>query len=132
MADPDSAPDPAPDPAAERRLERLRAIALALPEATELETWGHPTFRVRDKMFASCGNDAATCTFKADPAEREGLLADEERFFFPAYVGRFGWVGMHLEGADWDEVAELIATSFCLIGPKRLSRSVLESRQGEQ
>ena len=31
---------------------RLRAICLALPEATEKEAWGDPTFRVRDKIFA--------------------------------------------------------------------------------
>ncbi len=28
-----------------------RRLALSLPEAEERETWGHPTFRVRDKMF---------------------------------------------------------------------------------
>jgi hypothetical protein len=25
---------------------------------------------------------------------------------------------------DWEEIAELIATSYCLIAPKRLSRTV--------
>src|SRR5690606_27392243 len=34
------------------RLERLRAICLALPEATEKIAWGDPTWRVRDKIFA--------------------------------------------------------------------------------
>ena len=33
-------------------LARLRAICLALPEATEVEAWGEPTFRVRNKLFA--------------------------------------------------------------------------------
>jgi hypothetical protein len=40
----------APDP-----VDRFRALALALPEVVEVETWGHPTFRVRNKMFATCG-----------------------------------------------------------------------------
>lgn len=36
-----------------RRLTaRLRKICLALPEATEKEAWGDPTFRVRDRIFA--------------------------------------------------------------------------------
>ena len=30
-------------------LGAIRDIALGFPEATEKETWGHPTFRVRDK-----------------------------------------------------------------------------------
>jgi hypothetical protein len=29
----------------------FRAIALALPEAEERETWGHATFRVRDTIW---------------------------------------------------------------------------------
>ena len=37
-------------------LDRLRAICLALPEAAERETWGHATFRVRDKIFAMAGD----------------------------------------------------------------------------
>ena len=31
---------------------QLRELALGLPGAEERETWGHPTFRVRDKIFA--------------------------------------------------------------------------------
>jgi hypothetical protein len=35
-------------------------------------------------------------------------------------------VGIRLDRAvlDWEEVAELIATSFCLIAPRRLSDQV--------
>ena len=40
-------------------LDRLRAICLALPEATERETWGQATFRVRDKIFAMAGEGSA-------------------------------------------------------------------------
>jgi predicted DNA-binding protein (MmcQ/YjbR family) len=104
-----------------KRIARLRAICLGLPETMEKETWGHPTFRVRDKMFAACGDDAATFTFKADPDERVPLLGDD-RFFVPAYVGSKGWLGMRLDGeVDWVEVAELVETSWTLIAPKRVS-----------
>ena len=34
-------------------LKRVRDICLALPEASEKEAWGRPTFRIRGKkMFA--------------------------------------------------------------------------------
>ncbi|MFN7976312.1 MAG: MmcQ/YjbR family DNA-binding protein [Acidobacteriota bacterium] len=33
-------------------LKQVRAICLALPEATEKEAWGAPTFRVKGKQFA--------------------------------------------------------------------------------
>jgi predicted DNA-binding protein (MmcQ/YjbR family) len=107
-----------------RNLERLRKICLALPEAEELETWGEPTMRVRNKIFAFPRE--TQLTIKADPDERVSLLADP-RFFLPPYVGGKGWVGLRLQSVgeatkpDWDEVAELIATSYRLIAPKRLS-----------
>ena len=35
-----------------RPLVRLRKLCLSLPEAHEVEAWGEPTFRVRNKIFA--------------------------------------------------------------------------------
>jgi predicted DNA-binding protein (MmcQ/YjbR family) len=110
-------------------LERVRKLCLALPEAFEVETWDHPTFRVgsgRGKIFCIAAADGSSIRLKADPAEREAVLAQGDPFYLPAYVGHKGWVGMSLDGAgtDWEEVAELIATSYCLISPKRLARQV--------
>jgi predicted DNA-binding protein (MmcQ/YjbR family) len=103
-------------------LDRLRAICLRLPEAAEQTTWDEPTMRVRGKIFAFAHDDSVTV--KADPGERAALLADE-RFFVPAYVGHKGWVGLRLgEDVDWDEVAELVATSYRMIAPKRLAAQV--------
>ena len=103
---------------------RFRKLALSLPETYEKEAWGHPTFRVgRDKMFASMAEDGSSATVKADPEERPALLADPDRYFLPAYVGSKGWVGINLASTrtDWDEVAELVRTSFVLIAPKRIA-----------
>ena len=105
-------------------------LCLALPDAFEVETWGHPTFRVgggKGKIFCIAADDGSSMRLKADPAEREALLAQGEPFYMPAYVGGKGWVGMDLgRGTDWEEVAELVATSYCIIAPKRLARQVTE------
>jgi predicted DNA-binding protein (MmcQ/YjbR family) len=110
-------------------IERVRTLCLGLPEAFEVEAWGRPTFRVgtgRGKMFCMAAVDGSSITLKADPLEREALLAQGDPFYVPPYVGGKGWVGIRLDHArtDWDEVAELIATSYCLIAPKRLAREV--------
>jgi predicted DNA-binding protein (MmcQ/YjbR family) len=93
-----------------------------------METWGHPTFRVgggRGKMFCTAAEDGSTITMKADPLEREALLAQGDPFYFPPYVGAKGWVGVNLgRGSDWEEVAELIATGYCLVAPKKLAAQV--------
>jgi len=108
-----------------RALGRLRRICLALPEAVEIETWGHPTFRVRNKIFVGCGageDGRPQMSCKAPPGEQQALVASNpERFFVPAYVGSKGWVGVYLEGAvDWVEVTELVEESYRLTAPKRL------------
>jgi predicted DNA-binding protein (MmcQ/YjbR family) len=110
-------------------INRVRRLCLALPEAFELEAWDHPTFRVgsgRGKIFCIATDSGSSITVKADPVEREALLAQGDPFYLPPYVGTKGWVGVNLDHprTDWEEVAELIATGYCLIAPKRLARQV--------
>ncbi|HUZ65184.1 MAG TPA: MmcQ/YjbR family DNA-binding protein [Acetobacteraceae bacterium] len=108
-----------------RPADRLRAICLALPEAVEQETWGHPTFRVRGRIFAMERRDDGGISLwcKAPPGSQAVLVgADPERFFAPPYVGPKGWIGVRLDGAaDWEEIAELVRRSYRLIAPKRLA-----------
>lgn len=110
-------------------IERVRALCLALPESFEREAWEHPTFRVgsgRGKMFCIAAEDGSSIRVKADPVERDALLAQGAPYYFPAYVGVRGWIGIELEHpqTDWRQVAELVATAYCLVAPKRLSRLV--------
>jgi predicted DNA-binding protein (MmcQ/YjbR family) len=107
-----------------KNLERIRAIALALPEATEELTWGdHVNFRVRNKMFCLPG-EGDRLTVKADPEERVALLGDPRVTPAP-YLAKGGWVRVHLAAPiDWEEVRELVTTSYCLIAPKSLSKLV--------
>ena len=119
---------------AARILARLRKVCLALPDAHEVEAWGEPTFRVRNKLFAmyasptnhhGSGRPAVWC--KAGPGN-QGLMvsANPDRFFVPPYVGPSGWVGVWLDGAvDWEEVADLLRDSYSMIAPKKL-RAMLE------
>jgi predicted DNA-binding protein (MmcQ/YjbR family) len=105
-----------------KNLERMRSIAMALPEATEEVTWGTDiNFRVRKKIFAFPGH-GDTLTVKADRNELPALL-DDSRFTPAPYLARGGWVRMDLTmgSVDWSEIDELIRTSYCLIAPKKLS-----------
>jgi predicted DNA-binding protein (MmcQ/YjbR family) len=108
-----------------KNLERMRKLALALPEATEEITWGTDiNFRVRKKIFAFPGQ-GGTLTVKADREELPALLADA-RFTPAPYLARGGWVRMDLTTAapDWEEIDELIRTSYCLIAPKKLAAQI--------
>ncbi|GBU19459.1 MULTISPECIES: MmcQ/YjbR family DNA-binding protein [unclassified Methylobacterium] len=105
-------------------IERLRRLCLALPEAHERVTFGGPTFRVREKIFAMPRDrDGRPSVWMKAPPHSQGILvgADPERFFVPPYVGPKGWIGMRLDAEpDWTEVEALVRRSYRLIAPKRL------------
>jgi hypothetical protein len=110
-------------------LAELRAVCLALPEATEVEAWGRPTFRA-GKIFALFNGDdehAYAVTFKPEADERPALLADD-RFYAPPYWGPSGWLSLDFEAApiDWTEVAELVEGSYRQVALKRMVRALEE------
>lgn len=112
---------------AEDVLQRLRALCLSFPEATEKEAWGTPTFRIRDKLFAMWDDHhhgvAHVAVWCKAPAGVQEILthAAPRRFFVPPYVGPKGWIGVRLDGeVDWDEVHDFLEESFLMTAPKRM------------
>jgi predicted DNA-binding protein (MmcQ/YjbR family) len=109
-------------------LNELRAVCLAFPESAEVEAWGRPTFRAGKKMFAVFdGNDdhAYAVIFKPEPDERRALI-DDARFYVPAYFGPGGWLALDFSAApvDWDEVAELMDSSYRQVALKRMLKAL--------
>jgi hypothetical protein len=114
-------------------IDRLREICLALPEALEVEAWGEPTFRVRNKLFAmhasadthhGAGREAvwiASNHVAQDMVRR----AKPDRYFSPPYVGPAGWIGAWIDrNPPWNEIAELLRDGYRLKAPKRLSATL--------
>ena len=117
-------------------LAEIREIALTFPTAFEKVSWGRPVF-CAPKMFAMFGGNVkgedgmipypSSLLVKVDDSDRRALEADR-RFFFPAYMGPFGWLGLDLTAAriDWAEVRELVDASFRLIAAKKLIKQLDE------
>jgi len=114
---------------------QVRAICLALPEATERIAWGEPTWRVRDKIFAQYDNNhhnagriAIWC--KSTPEAQDMYVrAGPERYFVPPYVGHKGWIGVRLDvDVDWGAFEEIVTEAWRLTAPKRLLAPFDESR----
>jgi len=105
-------------------LEKLRAICLALPEASEEGGVGNPSFKVRGKIFAMRHPQGGRMSvwLKAPPGAQGALVhTSPQVFFVPPYVGHHGWVGAWLDiGLDWEQLAELIEESYRMTAPKRL------------
>jgi hypothetical protein len=118
---------------ADAALKRVRALCLALPEATERLSHGAPCFFVK-KSFVSFVNDhhgdgrlAIWCAAPGG-AQTAMIGADPERFFRPPYVGPSGWVGVRLDvRPDWDEIAGVIEDAYRTVAPAKLV-AILDAR----
>ena len=124
---------------------RLRKICLSLPDAYEEEAWTGVRWMVHRKTFAhvltveadpraaharASGAQGPTTmvTFRSRGEELEMLRNSGHPFFYA------GWgrdvVGMVFgDDTDWDEVAELLTESFCVMAPKKLV-ALVERPQG--
>ncbi len=109
-------------------LARVRALCLALPEATERLSHGTPTWFVRHKrsfvmFWDDHHGDGRVALWCAAPAgAQEAMVADHpEVFFRPPYVGHRGWVGMRVDRRpDWAEVAEVVEEAYRAVAPPTL------------
>lgn len=71
--------------------ERLRRLCLQLPEATEVEAWGDPTYRIRNKIFAMEKGAGTDVWLKGAPGAQEAMVGSEPAcYFVPPYVGHKG------------------------------------------
>ncbi|MBJ8340631.1 MmcQ/YjbR family DNA-binding protein [Antrihabitans sp. YC3-6] len=116
-----------PSAAASVPLERLRALCLALPEATERVSHGEPAWFVRrSPQFVSLSDhhhDDRVGFWAAAPvgAQQDWVERDPNRFFVPPYVGGRGWVGVYLDvEQDWDDIADIIEDAYRAVAPKSL------------
>ena len=115
---------------------KVRSVCVGLPEAYEEPAWVGTRWRIRKRTFAhvlridsgwppayarAAGSDGpiTVMTFRSSGPELHALGHAGHPFFLP------GWwpdiVGMVLDtGVDWDEVAELLTASYCVLAPKTL------------
>ncbi len=115
----------------EALLDRVRALALALPAAEERLSHGSPGFFVRGgKFFAYFsanhhGDGITALLVKASGVEEQAMLIDRdpELYFRPAYFGPSGWIGIRLDGSavDWPHIGDWLARSWRASAPKRLA-----------
>lgn len=117
-------------------VDRLRAICLEFPEATEEQAWVGTRFMIRKRNFAhvlvieggwppayarAAGTDgpATVLTF------RSSARLDAPRFSRAPFFKPVWWpdiAGLVIDAhTDWDDIADLVAGSYCRLAPKKLA-----------
>jgi len=110
-----------------KALDRVRAIALELPETEERPSHGQATFFVAGKQFAQFRDNhhgdgkTVVCVRVSSPDEQAMLLeVDPKTYSKPAYMPT--WLSINVAGdaIDWDHVGDRIAASWELAAPRAL------------
>lgn len=117
-----------PDPDAD--LERLRAIAGALPATLEKLSHGAPTFFIeKGKVFAYFshnhhGDGRTAVHVKTSGRDEQAMLveADPDFYYVPPYTGPAGWIAMRTDqgDTDWEHIADRVARSWEMVAPRKL------------
>lgn len=108
-------------------LEKLRGVCLALPQTKETLTWGKPHFRVGEKIFCGCGENAGrpSLGLKMEPNESVLMMKGPGIEKAPYSRPGDGWVAIDPNVFDdWEEIERFLIGSFRLIAPKRLLTSL--------
>jgi len=111
---------------------RLEQMVARLPEAerVDVEAWGdEPTFRVRGKSFIFTDANVHALSVKLSREEAAAVVATDPLAEPTGYgLGRHGWVSVQIGDGDqtrWQQVEEWVRTSYTLVAPKSLAKSVL-------
>ena len=119
--------------------ERVRRIALALPEVNERLSHGEPCFFVRDRRPLCYFHDdhnrdgRISLWCPAPPgAQEEMVAAAPDRFFKPPASARgvfSDWLGVYLDlpgdsRVDWKEIAAIVKDAYRIVAPKHLVAEV--------
>jgi hypothetical protein len=103
-----------------------RKVALALPETTEQDHHGMPSFRVRDKIFATVP-DPEHIRIMVDEPEILAAVAEDPASCEPMYWGkRLACVVVNLRTVRIELLRELLTESWLRKAPKSLARSLDE------
>jgi hypothetical protein len=97
----------------------------ALAEVKRSSGQQYDTFRVRGKVFGYYWPRTRTVGLKQTLSEQLALVAERPDVFEVQFTaGGFGWVVVHLEGIDADELRELVFEAWRLSAPEDLVAQV--------
>jgi predicted DNA-binding protein (MmcQ/YjbR family) len=108
-------------------LKRLRKLCLALPETSEVNSWGHPNFRAGRRTFVTFEwiKGRPSIAFRLE-REDIGSLLKRKRFFLTPY-GRGQWVSIWIDGPiNWGLIRKLVIRSYRVGTKKRRAGRLLK------
>jgi hypothetical protein len=105
-------------------------IVGALVDVTRAEGGQYSSFSVAGKRFGYYWPRTLTVGLKQTVSEQLALVAERPDVFEEQFTsGGFGWVVVHLDGIEADELAELVFEAWRLSAPESLVAEVPDLAQ---
>ncbi|MFD4468295.1 MmcQ/YjbR family DNA-binding protein [Rhodococcus sp. NPDC058505] len=102
-------------------LDGFIAMLDTLPETEQVDAGNWTALKVCGKGYGYIWEKTRTVGLKATLDEQIALVAERPEVFEIQFTaGQFGWIVVHLEGIESDELLELVTEAWCLTAPKRL------------
>jgi hypothetical protein len=102
-------------------VEEVRTFALSLPESMEIEHWGKPSFRIRNKVFAVIQEDGVSLDVKTVGEDRLIYTTmDSKVYSIPRSFSNMNYMIVNLDLVNSEELRGLLIKAWSSIAPKKL------------
>jgi hypothetical protein len=102
-------------------VEEVRSYAMSLPESEEIEHWGKPSFRIRNKIFAVIQEDGVSLVVKTAGEDRLIYTTmDPKVFSMPKSFSNLNYMIVKLDLVHPEEMRGLLLKAWSSIAPKKL------------
>jgi hypothetical protein len=101
--------------------DKVKAVALALPEVAESTSYGTPALKVRGKLMLRLREDHETLVIRTSGENRERLMTIEpEVYFLTDHYRAYPWVLAKLSSIAEEALPALIESAWREAAPKAL------------
>ena len=106
----------------------VREMALALPQAVEMDHRRAPSYRVNGRIFCMIRPHEPFVVLKLDRDDQLNMFAAHPDAVTPAqHYAHHGWTRLWLEPASPDLARTLLRLAWTHVAPKRLAQSTRPS-----
>ncbi|PJZ48771.1 MmcQ/YjbR family DNA-binding protein [Leptospira saintgironsiae] len=115
-------------------LDKIRKLALALPEAKEEPHFEKISFRVRKKIFATVDQENKKIVLKFDTNDQDFFSAASKGSVYPIENkwGQQGWTCVEMKSTDLVLFKDMLVVSYCGVAPKKLVEALQQNSKSRK
>ena len=112
---------------------QMRELVLELPETQEKSHFGHPDFRVRNRIFATLWPEQRRAVLRLTLEDQAAAIqSDPGVFSIPSGSGRGGWTSVDLPKVDGEEFRQLVHKAWAALPRPRPRKELARKRAAGQ